>query len=148
MGTYQEEPGSSGTEKDASILPLPVKAAEVSEAGLGLLESLSILSSVNDSSIVGDDTFLLAVHVSLNIDIGLLDIPSHVESVSGGLRDGQTEVKSNDGWDSTHSWTSSQRAVNLLEKSAYRSRYATSCPLRDRRHHHTWRKWQQTRGSP
>jgi hypothetical protein len=47
----------------------------------------------------------LSVHISVNILSCLLDITSNIEGITRGFGDGETEVESNNGWDSAESYS-------------------------------------------
>lgn len=84
------EPRTSGSEKEEEVLALAIVAAEITEAGLGDLEALlSLLVGLGAGNLVRC-TLGLAIDISLDIVVGLLDIASNIEGVTGGLGDGKT----------------------------------------------------------
>lgn len=89
-GDIETKPRTSSSEEEQGILELAIVVAEIAEAGLGDLEALfSLLVSLGPGNLIGI-ALMLALHVSLDIVVGLLDITSDVESVARGLGDGKT----------------------------------------------------------
>jgi hypothetical protein len=101
LTNIKEEPRTSSTEEDATILPLGVVVPEIGPASLrsNQLGGL-VLDGRRTADLVGV-ALALASHVGTDILIGLDDITSNIKSITGGFRDSQTIVESNTGRDST-----------------------------------------------
>ena len=67
---------------------------EILETGLGDGELIGHLKGLSASNFVWV-ALVLALHVSLNIVVGLFNIAGNIEGISGRLWDGETVVKSN-----------------------------------------------------
>ncbi len=94
------------------MFPLRIVANEVFPAGLGSVKtSLGVLDGGCTSDLVGM-TLELALDISLGILAGLLDITSHIEGVSRGLRDGQTVVEGDAAGDGTETDDNAPHFVN------------------------------------
>ena len=65
-------------------------AAEVRKAGLGNLKLLTGILLGSDTANLIRVTLMLAVDISLDIFVGLLNIASDIEGVTRSLRDGKT----------------------------------------------------------
>lgn len=65
-------------------------AAEVRKAGLGNLKLLAGILLGSDTANLIRVTLMLAVDISLDIFVGLLNIASDIEGVTRSLRDGKT----------------------------------------------------------
>jgi hypothetical protein len=102
-GNIKEEPRTSCTEENLSILPGSVEGAEVSEASLGDFESLGLLLDLTWGEVAGCST-RFTLQVSIGVALSLLDITSYVEGVSWGLWDGKTVVQSTTCWHSTKAY--------------------------------------------
>jgi len=94
-GDIEEEPRTSSTEQDLSVLPLGVVAEKVTEGGLGDVELTGVVAhGLNTGDLIWN-TLGLAGDVCLDIGAGLDDIAADIESVTRSLGDGKTVVKGN-----------------------------------------------------
>ena len=99
-GDVEHEPRTSRAEQDLAVSPLAVVAEEIAETGLGDGELVGLLESLSAGNLVGV-SFRLALHVSLDIVVGFLDIAGNIESVSRRFWDGETVVESDASGNST-----------------------------------------------
>jgi hypothetical protein len=96
----EEEPRTCCSEQDLSVLPLTVKSEEVGPTGLGDLKSLRLRLDLGGAEIAFNSTGL-AIDISFDVVLGLFNIPSYIECISGSLRNGETVVKGKNGRHST-----------------------------------------------
>jgi hypothetical protein len=99
----EHEPRACRAEEDLAVLPLTVVVDEVLEACLGDGELRSFGHGLCAGDFVGV-TLVFALHVGVNIVVGLFNIASNIEGVARSLGDGETVVESNAGGDGTEPW--------------------------------------------
>jgi hypothetical protein len=100
----EQEPWTGCTQEDSAILPLSVKGNEVAERGLWNFKLVGLCESLGTAELIRF-ALGLSVHVSVNILSCLLDITSNIEGITRGFGDGETEVESDNGWDSAESYS-------------------------------------------
>ena len=111
----EEEPGASSSEKNLSVLPLSVVAAEVAPRCLGDLHTgCGVLHGGDTSDLVGV-ALGLGREVGLDIGASLDNIARDIEGVAGGLGDSQTVVESNA---ARHGTETDDHAPHLVDSNA------------------------------
>ena len=112
VGNVEEEPRTSGTEKDFAVLPGAVVGHEVGPGRLGDLEVVGgVADGLGTNDLVGD-TLVLVVHVGLDVRAGLNDISRHIEGVTGSLGNGETIVEGDAARDGTETDNHTPHLVN------------------------------------
>lgn len=120
VGNVKHEPRASSSDKNLSVLPLGEMGPEVGQRGLGDLVLL-LLGSGGSSrltkslNIISRSVTNAASSELLSIGSTLFDITGDIKSVTGGFRNGKTEVKSADGGDTAETNQNSPHLVNGLD---------------------------------
>ena len=112
VSDIKEEPRTSSSEKDLSVLPLTVVSPEV---GPRCFRDCELVGGVANGSGVSDLVWVstwLVGHVGLDVRAGLDDIAGDIEGVTRSLGNGQTVVEGNAAWDSTETDDDTPHLVN------------------------------------
>jgi len=99
----EEEPRTSSSEKDLSVLPLAVVAPEVAEGTLWNGKLVGVVADGLDTGNLIWNTLWLVVEVRLDVGASLDDIARDIKGVTRSLWDGKTVVESDATWNGTHS---------------------------------------------
>ena len=111
-GNIEEEPRTSSSEKNLSILPLAVVAPEVGEGTLWNGELTSVVTDGLDTSDLVWDALWLVVEVGLDVGTGLDNITGDIKGVTRSLWNGKTVVEGDATWNGTESDDDTPHLVN------------------------------------